>query len=104
MKQRKFRMEEDLYQSIPGPNKSGWVREAISQRLQGEKGLTSDYTKEIKEIKKELRAIGININQLAKKANQGLPVVLSEAEKIKLLEQIVLADKHTLKILRLLNV
>ncbi len=97
-------MEEDLYQSIPGPNKSGWVREAISQRLQGEKGLTSDYTKEIKEIRNDLRAIGSNINQIAKRANQGLPVALSEIEKNKLLDQIVLTDKHTLQILRLLNV
>ena len=86
------------------PTNQVWVREAISQRLQGEKGLTSDYTKEIKEIKNELRAIGININQLAKKSNQGLPVILSEIEKNKLLDQIILADKHTLKILRLLNV
>lgn len=104
MNQRQFRMEDSLFESIPGPNKSGWVREAISQRLQGEKGLTSDYTKEIKKIRNELRAIGININQLAKKANQGLPVTLSESEKNKLLDQIIMADKHTLKILRLLNV
>ena len=104
MNQRQFRMEDSLFESIPGPNKSGWVREAISQRLQGEKGLTSDYTKEIKKIRNELRAIGININQLAKKANQGLPITLSESEKNKLLDQIIMADKHTLKILRLLNV
>lgn len=104
MNQRQFRMEDSLFESIPGPNKSGWVREAISQRLQGDKGLTSDYTKEIKELRNELRSIGININQLAKKANQGLPVTLSDSEKNKLLEQIILADKHTLKILRLLNV
>ena len=104
MNQRQFRMEDSLFESIPSPNKSGWVREAISQRLQGDKGLTSDYTKEIKELRNELRSIGININQLAKKANQGLPVTLSDSEKNKLLEQIILADKHTLKILRLLNV
>ena len=80
------------------------MREEISQRIQGEKGLTSDYTKEIKKIRNELRAIGININQLAKKANQGLPITLSQSEKNKLLDQIIMADKHTLKILRLLNV
>lgn len=104
MKPRKFRMPDTLYNSIPGPNKSAWVRKAIHQNLQDEMGLTSEYTDAIKEIKNTLRGLGININQIAKKANQGVPVNLSDPEKDILLKAIMKADKHTLKILRLFNV
>ena len=70
----------------------------------GWEGFNIRLHKRDKEIRNDLRAIGTNINQIAKMANQGLPVALSEIEKNKLLDQIVLTDKHTLKILRLLNV
>ena len=104
MKSRNFRITDELYNSIPGPNKSTWVRKAIHQGLQEEMGLTSDYTDELKQIKGILRGLGTNINQIAKQSNQGLPVTMSKAEKEVLLKAIVEADKHTKKILRLLDV
>ena len=104
MKSRNFRITDELYNSIPGTNKSTWVRKAIHQGLQEEMGLTSKYTEELKQIKNILRGIGTNINQLAKQSNQGLPVTISEGDKNLLLKAIVDTDKHTKKILRLLNV
>ena len=104
MRKRDFRLTDELYNSIPGPNKSSWVRKAIHQGLQEEMGLTSEYTEELKEIKGILRGLGTNINQLAKQSNQGLPVTMSKTEKDILLKAIVDTDKHTKKVLRLLDV
>jgi hypothetical protein len=104
MKRRTIRIEDSLYEAIPGPNKSAWIRKAIHQKLQSEMGLTSEYTEELKEIKGILRGLGTNINQLAKQSNQGLPVTMSKTEKDILLKAIVDTDKHTKKVLRLLDV
>ena len=99
-----MRIEDSLYDAIPVDNKSAWIRRAIHQGLQEEMGLTSKYTEELKLIKGTLRGLGTNINQLAKQSNQGLPVSLSKADKDILLKAIVDTDKHTKKILEILNV
>lgn len=57
---------------------SAWVRAAIKQRLEEQHGVTADLAAQLAEHNKQLRGIGTNINQLARHANEGRPVTVSD--------------------------
>ncbi|MFV0275822.1 MAG: plasmid mobilization relaxosome protein MobC [Parahaliea sp.] len=59
---------------------SAWIKEAAAMRLEGEGGLTPDYSKRLAGLQREITAIGRNLNQVARAANSGLPVELDRDE------------------------
>ena len=56
---------------------STWLRRAASQRLEAEQGLGPEHVTRLGEHAAQLRGLGINLNQLARAANEGRPVVLN---------------------------
>lgn len=79
--QRKFFAEDELYKKIPLPNRSGWIRDAIRQKLATDSNITKDTNQELHNLNHELRKIGVNINQMARNANQGRPVTFKIEDK-----------------------
>ena len=63
---------------------SAWLRAAASQRLEMEHGLGPALRQLLDEHNKQLRGLGVNVNQLAHAANEGRPVVVPD----KLLEEV----------------
>lgn len=57
---------------------STWLRDAATQRLEAERGLGPDITAALLEHSKQLRGLGTNLNQLARNANEGRPVVVND--------------------------
>lgn len=55
---------------------SGWIRQTVEQRLQEDQGIGPDLAATLEEHNKQLRGIGINLNQLAHNANIGQPVTV----------------------------
>ncbi len=71
---RNFRVEEELYDRLPKRNKSKWIRDAIREKLERERlGETQSEIKnlsiQMKSLIEELHKIGVNINQIAHRAN-----------------------------------
>ena len=56
---------------------SAWLRVAAIQRLQAEQGLGSSFTELLTEHNTQLRGLGLNLNQLARAANEGRAVTVS---------------------------
>lgn len=54
---------------------SDWMREACTRRLEAEAGLGPEFAAQLREHNAHLRALGTNLNQLARAANEGRPVV-----------------------------
>ena len=63
---------------------SAWLRAAASQRLEQEQGIDLAMRQILNEHDRQLRGLGINLNQLAHAANEGRPVVVPQ----KLLDEI----------------
>jgi hypothetical protein len=63
---------------------SAWLRAAASQRLEQEQGIGLPMRQLLNEHDRQLRGLGINLNQLAHAANEGRPVVVPQ----KLLDEI----------------
>jgi hypothetical protein len=57
---------------------SAWLRDAASSRLLAEVGLSSALIDALVEHNKQIRGLGINLNQLAHAANEGRPVVVNQ--------------------------
>lgn len=70
---------------------SAWVREACTRRLEAEAGLGPELAAQLAEQAAQLRGLGTNLNQLARAANEGRPVVLSN----KLLDDALLEIRET---------
>ncbi|MEA3642139.1 MAG: plasmid mobilization relaxosome protein MobC [Lamprobacter sp.] len=58
---------------------SAWLRAAASQRLEQEHGIDPPLRHLLEEHDRQLRGLGINLNQLAHAANEGRPVVVPQA-------------------------
>lgn len=83
---RNFRVEQDLYDELPPSNKSRWIRQALREKLRREKlGDSYDTLQQLsdtaKRITDELHKIGVNINQLAHKANMDHAVTFTIENK-----------------------
>jgi hypothetical protein len=57
---------------------SAWVRDALTEAIEREQEVPADLAAEIREHNKQLRGLGINLNQLAHNANEGRPVVVND--------------------------
>ena len=56
---------------------SAWLRDAASHRVAVEAGLGEALVAALAEHDRQIRGLGINLNQLAHAANEGRPVVLN---------------------------
>ena len=61
-----------------GTTLSAWLRDAASHRVAAEVGIGQALIQALAEYNKQLRGLGINLNQLAHAANEGRPVVVNE--------------------------
>jgi len=59
-------------------NFSTWVREACARRLEAKAGLGPEFRDDLIAYTAQLRGIGINLNQLARAANERRPVVVND--------------------------
>jgi hypothetical protein len=57
---------------------SAWVREACTSRLESDAGLGREFAEQLKAHNVQLAALGSNLNQLARAANEGRPVVVDK--------------------------
>lgn len=57
---------------------SDWMREACTRRLESEAGLGPEFAAQLADHNAQLRALGGNLNQLARAANEGRPVVVDK--------------------------
>lgn len=57
---------------------STWVREACARRLEAKVGLGPEFRDDLLAHSTQLRGIGINLNQLARAANENRPVVVND--------------------------
>lgn len=77
-----LRIPERLYRLIDarrgGTTLSAWLRDAASHRVTSEIGLGRELISSLAEHNKQLRGLGINLNQLAHAANEGRPVAVSQ--------------------------
>lgn len=55
---------------------SSWVRDACAQRIEGERGIGPEFGARLADHNAQLRALGGNVNQLARAANENRPVVV----------------------------
>ena len=78
-----FRISPRLLRRVEaarGPVKiSEWMREAVTARLEAEAGLGPEFAAQLKEHNAQLRALGANLNQLARAANERRPVVVDKS-------------------------
>ena len=74
---------------------STWLRTAAGQRLEAEQGLGPEFARLLAEHTKQLRGLGINLNQLAHAANEGRPVVVNEA-MLKQIQSLIRESRSTL--------
>ena len=56
---------------------SSWLRDAASHRVTTESGLGRELITSLAEYNKQVRGLGINLNQLAHAANEGRPVAVN---------------------------
>ena len=56
---------------------SAWLRDAASHRLAVELGLGEALIAALADHDRQIRGLGINLNQLARAANEGRPVVVN---------------------------
>ena len=56
---------------------STWLRRAASQRIEAEQGLGPEFITQLRDHTTQLRGLGINLNQLARAANEGRPVAVN---------------------------
>jgi len=61
-----------------GTTLSAWLRDAASHRVTFEVGLGHELIASLAEHNKQLRGLGINLNQLAHAANEGRPVAVNQ--------------------------
>jgi len=77
-----FRLSPRLVRRIDaarGEDKfSTWVREACTRRLESDAGLGPEFAAALKAHNVQLAALGSNLNQLARAANEGRPVVVEK--------------------------
>jgi len=57
---------------------SAWVRESCARRLEDKRGLGPEFRDDLIAYSAQLRGIGINLNQLARAANERRPVVVND--------------------------
>ena len=57
---------------------STWFRETCARRLEAECGLGPEFRDDLAAYSAQLRGIGINLNQLARAANERRPVVVND--------------------------
>ncbi len=74
---------------------SDWMRTAAGQRLEAEQGLGPEFARLLAEHTKQLRGLGTNLNQLARAANEGRPVVVNEA-MLKQIQTLIRESRSTL--------
>jgi hypothetical protein len=83
-----LRLPERLWRLIDrqrgGMTLSAWLRDAASHRIAIESGINPALVSALADHNRQLRGLGINLNQLAQRANEGRPVVLPQ----QLLEEI----------------
>ncbi|MEA3642748.1 MAG: plasmid mobilization relaxosome protein MobC [Lamprobacter sp.] len=58
---------------------SSWLRDAASHRVTTESGLGRELITSLAEYNKQVRGLGINLNQLAHAANEGRPVAVNRS-------------------------
>lgn len=76
-----MKMEDSLYYSIPLPNRSRWIRNAIRQKLVSDSGVTKEMSLALHRLNSELHKVGVNVNQIARNSNQGKPVSFKIEDK-----------------------
>lgn len=78
-----LRVPERLYRLIDarrgGTSLSAWLRDAASHRVTAESGLGRDLIASLAEYNKQVRRVGINLNQLSHAANEGRPVAVNRS-------------------------
>ena len=57
---------------------SDWMREAVTGRLEAAAGLGPEFAAQLADHNAQLRALGANLNQLARAANERRPVVVDK--------------------------
>jgi hypothetical protein len=57
---------------------SKWMREAVTRRLEADAGLGPEFAAQLADHNAQLRALGANLNQLARAANERRPVVVDK--------------------------
>jgi DNA polymerase III alpha subunit (gram-positive type) len=57
---------------------SKWIKDAAHMRLQHEVGLTPEYAQTLTELRRELTNMGRNLNQIARAASGGKPVIIDD--------------------------
>jgi len=67
---------------------SAWLRRAAAQRIEAAQGLGPEFGAHLAEHNAQLRAIGGNLNQLARAANERRPVVVDLQMLHKILDEI----------------
>lgn len=82
---RLMRLIDHARQSEP---LSSWLRRAAAQRIEAAQGLGPEFGAHLAEANAQLRAIGGNLNQLARAANERRPVVVNEKLLTQCLDEI----------------
>lgn len=57
---------------------SGWMRQAVTNRLEAEAGLGPEFAAKLADHNTQLRALGGNLNQLTRAANERRAVVVDK--------------------------
>lgn len=57
---------------------SDWLRDAVTSRLEAAAGLGPEFGAKLADHNAQLRALGANLNQLARAANERRPVVVDK--------------------------
>lgn len=67
---------------------SAWLRGAAAQRIEAAAGLGPDFAPQLAAHHSQLRGLAANLNQLAKTANQGQPVIVNDTLLTTILDEI----------------
>jgi hypothetical protein len=67
---------------------SAWLRQAAAQRIEEAAGLGPDFAPQLAAQHAQLRGLASNLNQLAKSANQGQPVIVNDTLLRTILDEI----------------
>ena len=71
-----------------GVSVSAWLRSAAAQCVEEARGLGPDFAPQLAEHNAQLRGVATNLNQLAKAANQGQPVIVNDTLLTTILDEI----------------
>jgi len=71
-----------------GVSVSAWLRTAAAQAIEEARGLGPGFAPQLAAHHSQLRGLAANLNQLAKAANQGQPVIVNDILLTTLLDEI----------------